>query len=91
MEKLTTYNKNGYGFSLLYRENDIAIFSGVGKQCGDKTWEIVLIQSHNGKSIKDTFIPPKEFPPSNNQWGSKGWTAVSEEDAWRIFREKNKL
>lgn len=91
MEKLNRYSKNGYEFSLHHREGDLAIFRGEMSGHNHETWEVVFIQSHNGKQIKENYIPPKEFPPSNTQWGIRGWTATGEEDAYRIFNERKEL
>ena len=33
---------------------------------------------------------PSEFPPSNNQFGLKGWTVTSEKRALELFEEKVK-
>jgi hypothetical protein len=34
------------------------------------------------------WVEAKEFPPSDEQFGVKGWTAFNEQDAWRIFNNK---
>jgi hypothetical protein len=36
----------------------------------------------------DNWVEACEFPPRNEQWSSKGWTAINEADAWRIFNKK---
>lgn len=85
MEKLEKYTKNGYDFTLYHREGDFAIFLGKKEDTKSENWEIIEIQSHDGREIMGNYIPAREFPPSNNQWGIKGWTAMDKEDAFRIF------
>lgn len=74
MRTLETYYKNGYNFSLNTRCDDFAVFRGMHKITGHETYETIIIQSHNGREIHGTYCPPAEYPPSNEQWGSKGWT-----------------
>lgn len=91
MKQLTEYTKNGHHFTLCIRSCDMGIFHG--KRIGGKseTWEAIKIQSHNGREIAGTYCEPAEYPPSNEQWGSKGWTCDSLESAKnRIDRESAK-
>lgn len=74
MNALTSYRKNGHDFSLVIRSGDIAIFHGRSLTGQSETFEVIHVQRHNGREIAGAFLPPAEFPPSNNQWGSKGWT-----------------
>jgi hypothetical protein len=80
MKLLTNYKKNGYQFSLIERAGAFAAFKGerVG---GMSTWEVIEVQSHDGLILFGDYCPPAEYPPSNAQWGVKGWTYMSEEKA----------
>ena len=40
-------------------------------------------------TMANVYMPPAEFPPSNNQWGIKGWTALNEKHAEEIFNKLN--
>jgi len=82
MKTLERYNKNGREWNLYRRVNDIAIFAT--RDC--MFFEVIIIQSHNGRFVParydkpEIYCPPAEYPPSNEQWGSKGWsfTNISE-------------
>jgi len=79
MKKLTQYKKNGYNWQLLKREGNLAIF-----QSG-QFYEVILIQSHNGRDIAGKHCEAAEYSPSNEQWGSKGWSYSNEQDALDKF------
>jgi len=73
MNKLLQYKRNGFTFNQVDRVGDIAYFVGVGKE-GETTHEVIVVQSHDGREINGVSYPPAEYPPSNEQWGRKGWT-----------------
>jgi len=67
-----TFKRNGFTFGQMEREGNVAIYR---KHKGRiSSFEVVLIQSHNGRIIMGEVIPPSEFYPSSEQWGTKGWT-----------------
>jgi len=74
MKTLTEYKRNGFTWQLVTRQGNAAIYKS---QYG---FEVIQIQSHNGRTIPakddkpETYCEPAEYPPSNEQWGSKGWT-----------------
>jgi hypothetical protein len=91
MKTLEYYTKNGHEFTMFVRAANLAIFHG--KRIGGKsdTWEVIYIQSHDGREIGGRYLPPAEFPPSNEQWGSKGWTYRDQRFAeWRFKVELEK-
>ena len=89
MKELIEYAKNGYDFKIIRRENNLAIAKGESRISSSINWEIIKIQSHNGMTMANVYMPPAEFPPSNNQWGIKGWTALNEKHAEEIFNKLN--
>ena len=55
-------------------------------ESGAKTFEVIHIQSHDGRD--DSFghiVSPAEYPPGNAQWGVKGWTYQTDEAAQDKF------
>lgn len=84
MKTLTSYSKNGYDFSLHKRVGNLAIFIGISRLGSPPNFELIEIQSHNGRQMKftnkdtgkvtESFAEPAEYPPSDSQWGTKGWT-----------------
>ena len=85
MNQLTEYSKNGHKFTLYARSGDLAIFHGRRTGGQSETWEVIHIQSHNGREIAGNFCEPAEYPPSNEQWGSKGWSYTNPELAMDRF------
>lgn len=85
MKLLTEYTKNDHTFAVVERIQDTAIFHGRSTKGSSETWEVIQIQKQEAGNR--TFggvvvnVEAREFPPSNNQWGSKGWTCVNLEDA----------
>ena len=88
MKVLTKYYKNGYDFTLVKRQGDLAIALGVSRQTGKDNWEIIEVQSHNGLQMGENWVEPAEFAPNDKSWGDKGWTGMNEADAERIFQKR---
>lgn len=83
MKKLTNYrSKGGYEFTIIDRRGDVALADG-----GSVGFEVFEVQSHDGREIGGRWCDPAEYPPSNEQWGSKGWSFKSEEKAREKFEE----
>ena len=68
MKTLTKYKKNGIDWNVIKRINNIAVAES------QRGYEVIIIQSHNGRTIAGNYCEPAEYPPSNEQWGSKGWS-----------------
>lgn len=81
MKILTQYSKNGHDFTLYCRVGNLAIFHGKRKCGNSETWEVIHIQSHQGREIAGKWAAAAEYPPSNEQWGSKGWSFTNPESA----------
>ena len=86
MKLLQTYQRNGYTFTVDNRIGNHAAYEGT-KAGHASTYETIAIQHHNGREIHGKQIPPAEYPPSNAEWGSKGWTYSTEEKAKRKLIE----
>ena len=84
MKLLTEYRRNGNDFKLTARRGNAAVF-----RCDDladfSPYEVIVIQSHNGREIMGNTIPPAEYPPSDAQWGSLGWTVKSTKEALEMM------
>jgi len=90
MKPLTKYAKNGYDFTIVKEKDGWAIAKGISRTTGRENWEVIEIQSHNGIMRGNNWVEPCYYPPSNNQWGVKGFTAVTQEQAEQILnRETN--
>lgn len=82
MKTLTEYTKNGRKWTLHRREGNIAIFTNDGR-----FYEVIEIQSHNGREIQGKHFPAAEYPPSNEQWGAKGFSYSHILDAFAKFED----
>lgn len=76
---LTEFTKLGWQFTQISRNGNVAIYRK--KRIGGNavSFEVVIVQSHDGFKVpkkeggkKD--IPPSEFYPSSAQWGTLGWS-----------------
>lgn len=85
MKPLESYKKNGHTFTLYCRYAMLAIFHGKRTGGNSETWEVIHIQSHNGREVHGAWCEPAEYPPSNEQWGSKGWSFSTPEAARERF------
>ncbi len=83
MKQLTNYRKHGNDFLLIKRSGNVGLF----QEKKYNSYEVIIIQSHNGREIMGNVIPPAEFAPSDESWGSKGWTYTIEADALKKFDE----
>lgn len=68
MKTLTQYTKDGIERRIIHRSGNIAIAQG------KHDFEVIIVQSHNGRIIVGKECPPAEYAPHSEQWGSKGWT-----------------
>ena len=84
MKRLTKYrSRNGYEWTITDRIGDVAL----AKSTGMVSFEVFEIQSHNGREIGNKWCEAAEYAPSNEQWGSKGWSFKSESLARAKFDE----
>ena len=79
-----TYAKNGYHFNLVLRDGDVAVYA----QCHRPNGTPVAYEVFKVKRVKETImfgrvIPAHEAVPSNEEWGTKGWTIMDLHEAKR--------
>jgi predicted RNA binding protein YcfA (HicA-like mRNA interferase family) len=86
MKILTQYTKNGREWHVCRREGSIAIFTH-----DHRFYEVIVIQSHNGREIAGNHVSAAEYPPSNEQWGSKGWSFSNLADATAKYNELKQI
>ena len=71
-----------FSFKLIKREGDIAIYEKHDKEINHSYWETIIVQRHDGRMMPgNAVIPPAEFYPSDNMWGTYGWCCASLEAA----------
>lgn len=77
------FTSKGFTHRLLKRVGDIAIFERFKTNPDKAHFEVVRIQSHDGRSIAGKFFPSSEFYPSTSQWGTHGFTYTQEQSGGR--------
>ena len=83
------FRSNNFAFEQLKRLDNIAIYGKFKEDFKKETYhyEVIVIQSHNGYYIKESYVPPSEFYPSSQSWGLSGFTFRSLEDAEKKFEQ----
>lgn len=70
-----TYRKNSYGFKLVKREDDVAIYSQHEPTTDEiVAYEVFIVRRHDGLNFGGVKTEPAEYGPSNEEWGSYGYT-----------------
>jgi len=75
-----SFSRKGFTYTVVKREGDKAIYE---QKSGKKilAYEVIKIRRHNGYTIAGVFMEPAETYPSDNDWGTFGWTYSSLEQA----------
>lgn len=81
MNTLREYTRHGITRRVTHRKGNIAIARS------DYDHEVIIVQSHKGRVIAGKEIPPSEYPPSSEQWGSKGWTYRTLDEAIEKYKQ----
>ncbi len=82
----TEFSKNGFNFRQLLRDGNVALFAKWNEDVPE-TYEVILIQSHDGYEIAGSHVEAGEFYPASTSWGQHGWTYVLLEEAKKQFRD----
>jgi len=89
LEKEFAYK--GFTFNQLYRDGKFAIYEQSKEDYEVKKYEVIVIESHNGYDLAGQHFPPAEMYPSSTQWGVKGFTLDSYEDALNKIKYLKKV
>jgi hypothetical protein len=90
LEKELTHK--GFNYKQLYRDGKFAIYEQTKDNYDLKKYEAIVIESHNGYEIAGIYCPPSEMYPNASQWGDKGFTLDTFDEAMEKidFIKKNK-
>jgi hypothetical protein len=83
------FKKNGFTYHLVKRNESCAIYTQKKEGFSYEYFEVIKIQTVK-KDVDTSFMTLKagtEFYPSSNEWGSKGWTFKTLEQAEKKFDE----
>jgi hypothetical protein len=79
LEKELTHK--GFNYKQLYRDGKFAVYEQSKDGYKFKKYEAIVIESHNGYEIAGVYCPPSEMYPNASQWGDKGFTLDTYEEA----------
>ena len=81
-----SFAKYGFDFKMIKRTKKKAIFE---QSIKDKVfaYEVILVSRHNGFSLAGNYIEPSETYPSTSEWGVKGFTYKTLEEAELKYKE----
>jgi hypothetical protein len=85
----TQFTKQGFEFTQIKRVGMLAIYVKQSLHNKGSTYEVIRVQSHNGRTIAGKYFEPAEYFPSSEQWGTHGFTCRTMESAekrmWRMI------
>ena len=84
MKKLDKeFESAGFKYKQIHREDMYAIYERNHIDSNSPPhYESIKIQSHNGMEIAGNKIPPSEYYPSSNSWGTNGFTCIDRKSAY---------
>lgn len=82
------FTKWQFTFREIKREKDIAIYEQTRTSDGEFcSYEVIKVRTHDGYEIADNKIDPAEMYPSNELWGTYGFTLPTLKLANKKFEE----
>lgn len=88
LEKELTHK--GFNYKQLYRDGKFAVYEQSKDGYDFKKYEAIVIESHNGYEIAGNYCPPSEMYPNASQWGDKGFTLDTYEEAMKKINQMKK-
>ena len=84
MKKLEKeFESAGFKYKQIHREKNYAIYERKYiDSLSDPHYEAIKILSHNGMEIAGKKLPPSEYYPSSNSWGTNGYTCINKKAAY---------
>lgn len=68
-----TFNKNGKTYEQLHRSEQLALYRHALPTGHVTGYEVHRIQRHEGRTIGDVQLPPAEYLPGDEDFGTKAW------------------
>lgn len=89
-QEYTVKGQRDYKYKVVRREGQVAIVEQLNRETdeliGYEVFEIIQYPDRMSPDNK-VFIPAKEVPPSNEMWGSRGYSVSTMERAEIRFQE----
>lgn len=87
MKKLEKeFDKNNFHHRQIHRDGQFAIYERywIPSEGEHKHWEVIKILKQNARTFPNgTHYPEQEAYPSDNTWGTYGFTCTSKEAAYK--------
>ena len=82
------FRKHGFNFTLISRLGDVALLAKQKDPDSARSFEVVIIQRMGARTWSDgQTTEAHEHLPSNEEWGTYGWSFSTAEAAWDRFWE----
>lgn len=85
-----SWTRSGFTHQVIRREGMVALVRRQHRDVSDLHWEVVKIRVHPERLLQERRIEAGEAYPSSEQWGKRGWTYKSLENARAKFEELTK-
>lgn len=79
--------QDGFRLELWERLGSVAIYKKSKLFTPIESWEVVKIGTRSEKQAFGRVFPASETYPSSEQWGDRGWTCTTKEDADKKFEQ----
>jgi hypothetical protein len=80
------FNKNGCFYTLYKRDGDVALYELRYEENSNLIgYEVFIVKKLPDCELFGNLIPAHEVCPSNEEFGSLGWSATSLDHALRLF------
>lgn len=79
------FSKYSFDYKMVKRTKKKAIFEQ-SKNNKIYAYEVIVISKHDGFHLGENFIEPSETYPSNSEWGTKGFTFKTLEEAEQKYK-----
>lgn len=76
----TVFSKNGYHHRQIFREGLIAVYARSKPECAVH-YEVIRIQENEGREAFGRMLEASESYPTENRWGTEGFTILEKEAA----------
>lgn len=83
----TAFRSKGFDYRQVKRHGDVAIFEQTKPGIVGQWFEVIIVQRHDGYELGGKTVEPAESMPSSSQWGKKGFTFRTQEEAERKFQQ----
>lgn len=86
-----TWTRGGFSHEVLRREGMVALVQRQHRDVSTPHWEVVRLRVKPKRLLHGHWVGESEAYPSPEEWGERGWTYTTLEDAQAKFTEMTML